>query len=253
MSKPVISNISSVLTCLQNQAFNFQPYASGAPTAWSATHLPAGLSIDATSGLISGAPTAPGVYVFGATATNSDGDSAPQVFAMGVQPSSALVAATCIEVVIDFATRLASIYGGTAAAAASSSTSASATASALPAALWTQRFNDGLYIHVTFIKNGVPAAGVNITSLQFALKEIDGDEPVVSSSSFAAASPGFVLHGSFSGAPLQAALQNYASDDGAAFVGLAEFEWVETLADTVTTVRGSTLPFGVKIWDSVNA
>jgi hypothetical protein len=58
---------------------SIQLTASNSPTAWSATGLPSGLSIDNT-GLISGTPSATGASSISVTATNGAGSSAPASF-----------------------------------------------------------------------------------------------------------------------------------------------------------------------------
>ena len=55
--------------------FRYQVLASGNPTAYSATGLPPGLSIEPTSGLIFGTPTSGGTFPVRVTATNSAGSS----------------------------------------------------------------------------------------------------------------------------------------------------------------------------------
>ncbi len=54
-------------------AFSFQITASGAPTSFGATPLPAGLSVSAATGLISGTPTAAGTTATTVSATNAGG------------------------------------------------------------------------------------------------------------------------------------------------------------------------------------
>ncbi len=55
------------------QPFSYQIVASGTPTSYGATGLPAGLSVDMTSGLIAGTPTAAGTFVINLGATNAGG------------------------------------------------------------------------------------------------------------------------------------------------------------------------------------
>lgn len=57
------------------QAFAYTATFSGAPTSYSATGLPSGLSIDAASGVISGTPNSAGTYIITLRATNGAGTS----------------------------------------------------------------------------------------------------------------------------------------------------------------------------------
>ncbi len=69
---PVITS-SLTASGTVNHAFSYQITASNTPTIFSATVLPAGLSINRTTGLISGTPTAPGVTSLALAAANSAG------------------------------------------------------------------------------------------------------------------------------------------------------------------------------------
>jgi len=73
---PEISSATSANGTL-GSVFNYAITASSNPTSYSATGLPAGLSLDSLSGLISGTPTASGkiVVTLGATNTNGTGTS----------------------------------------------------------------------------------------------------------------------------------------------------------------------------------
>ena len=62
------SNASTSVT--QSGAFNFQVAVSGTPFSFTATGLPSGLSINSTTGLISGTSTATGVYSVTVNAAN---------------------------------------------------------------------------------------------------------------------------------------------------------------------------------------
>ena len=68
----------------RNLPFNFQVTASGSPTNYAATSLPAGLSISPSTGKISGTPTTNGTYNITLSATNGSGTgSAPLIFIVG--------------------------------------------------------------------------------------------------------------------------------------------------------------------------
>ena len=69
---PAITSLGTA-TANQTVPFTYQITASNAPTSYSATDLPSGLSIDSATGLISGTPTTMGTFVATITATNSGG------------------------------------------------------------------------------------------------------------------------------------------------------------------------------------
>lgn len=60
-------------TAIVGNAFNYQIVANGSPTSYNASGLPAGLSLDATTGIISGTPTALGMSEVTIYATNTNG------------------------------------------------------------------------------------------------------------------------------------------------------------------------------------
>ncbi len=83
---PSIGSANSI-NAVANQAFSFQATASFSPTSWTASGLPAGLTIN-SSGLISGTTTLTGTFNVTLTATNAGG-SGTQALTMNVylQPS----------------------------------------------------------------------------------------------------------------------------------------------------------------------
>jgi hypothetical protein len=72
VTAPVISS-SLAQSGTVGSAFNYQITASGSPTSFGATGLPAGLSLDTTTGAITGTPTGAGSYNVTVSATNSAG------------------------------------------------------------------------------------------------------------------------------------------------------------------------------------
>jgi Putative Ig domain/Abnormal spindle-like microcephaly-assoc'd, ASPM-SPD-2-Hydin len=73
--KPAVPVITSMTTAsgTVGSAFSYQVTASNTPTSYGATGLPAGLSVNSTSGLISGTPTTAGTSIATLSASNSGG------------------------------------------------------------------------------------------------------------------------------------------------------------------------------------
>ena len=85
---PAITSLGTA-TANQTVPFTYQITASNSPTSYSATGLPSGLSLDSTTGLISGTPTSMGTFVATITATNSGGSgSTPLTFTVLTGPPS---------------------------------------------------------------------------------------------------------------------------------------------------------------------
>jgi hypothetical protein len=78
VSSPSADLITSTVTATAAVGIPFQYAitATGVPTAFSAGGLPAGLTLDGTSGLITGSPTTAGVYTVALGATTSSGGAA---------------------------------------------------------------------------------------------------------------------------------------------------------------------------------
>jgi len=69
---PVITSGMSAIT-LEGQPFFYQITATNAPTSYDATGLPAGLTVDTGTGLISGTPFVSGTFAINLSATNTAG------------------------------------------------------------------------------------------------------------------------------------------------------------------------------------
>lgn len=68
------------------QAFSYQIVATNTPTSFAATGLPAGLSVNAATGLVSGTPTTAGSATVGLSATNASG-TGTATLSLTIQPA----------------------------------------------------------------------------------------------------------------------------------------------------------------------
>lgn len=75
---PVVSSAASASGIVGN-SFSYQIAATNSPTSYSASSLPAGLSLNSASGLISGSPIAGGTSIVTVSATNGHGTGTKQV------------------------------------------------------------------------------------------------------------------------------------------------------------------------------
>jgi hypothetical protein len=66
---------SNYASAFINIAFSYSIIATEAPTSYAATNLPSGLSVNSSTGVISGTVTTPGVYTITISATNPFGTS----------------------------------------------------------------------------------------------------------------------------------------------------------------------------------
>jgi hypothetical protein len=85
MPIPVIDPATSVQSYRVGERVYLQLNASEAPTAWTATGFPAGLSFDTAVGLFSGFPTVPGTGNMRVQCLNATGSSLEVVIAWGVE------------------------------------------------------------------------------------------------------------------------------------------------------------------------
>src|SRR5204862_27432 len=84
-AKPVITSSLSA-TGQVGVAFSYQITATNNPTSFNATGLPAGLSVNTSTGLISGTPTTAGTYSVTISATNAGGTGSATLTLTVVNP-----------------------------------------------------------------------------------------------------------------------------------------------------------------------
>jgi Putative Ig domain/Immunoglobulin domain/Immunoglobulin I-set domain len=80
----------------QGAALSYTITATNSPTSFAATGLPAGLSIDTSTGVISGTPTAPQVATVAISAANSFGSSLPRNVILTIGSFSAITSTTTL-------------------------------------------------------------------------------------------------------------------------------------------------------------
>jgi len=215
MPAPVISNTTSVLGFRKKQEFAYQPYASNTPASWTATGLPTGVTINTTTGLISGAATIPGVYVVSLTASNADGASTPHQIAIGIEDGP-LNDSIGIELNVDVRT-------GYVAASGQSQPDPD------KPVLFAKR-GDVLFLDVGFWRDDV-LQDLPIADLKFQLREFDGETILVASNGMiedigTSDAPRYRIAVDFSGTELEGVLGGYEGDLRTGFLAIAELQWI---------------------------
>jgi uncharacterized delta-60 repeat protein len=84
---PVVTSASTA-TATVGSGFSFTLTASGSPTSFSATGLPGTFTLDSTTGVISGTPTAPGTFQAQVRAANAVGSGPQAVLVITVNPAA---------------------------------------------------------------------------------------------------------------------------------------------------------------------
>jgi hypothetical protein len=84
---PVITSAGTA-NGIVGQAFSYQITATNTPTSFAATGLPTGLSLNGTTGLLSGTPTTAGTTTITLTATNAGGTSNPASLTLTVSAAA---------------------------------------------------------------------------------------------------------------------------------------------------------------------
>ena len=220
MAIPIIDLTSSVLGYPQWQAFQYQPYAvtDSAITAWTCSTLPAGITVDAATGLFSADGSTPaGVYVIGLGCVNGSGASATVKVTIGIGPAiysnpgtlgaNVYVDGESGEVTTDIASGL-QIKAG-----------------------------DDVLLYVQFRKGATNIDYGTLTELKLTLKEFEPDASIMVGDEFAkvgsGASTNYILYVQAVSSSLAAALSSYEADTGTLFTATAELEWKQPNDTTV--------------------
>lgn len=233
MPRPIISTYSSVQYGLQNLPLAFHPAAINTPTSWSAERLPVGMTINASTGLISGTPTLAGTFETTVYATNAAGVSDPVIFPFGIIASISDPAANVTDIVIDLITRQVRLLD------------VPPTAAYLGAA----KFGDTELFRVRWEKRGVPVVLTITGGPTFVVKKYE-PEPVLVESGAAVHQGGgvYVVPVTFTGDALLGGLSEEERDDETAMVARCEWSWVASNAlGGPGTVAQSSASFGYKI------
>ena len=227
MAIPVINLTTSVLGYGQWEQWSYQPWATGltGSNTWSSSTLPAGMTLDPTSGLISGAATVAGVYNVGITVSNSNGVSVPVMLTIGIE-AKAYSSHSGVDLFVNAAT------GEVTTSLIKNEVKTDALAPVFAAKEGENRL---AYIH--FHKDGTILDLGTLTKLEFAMKEFDPDATVVVSQdvpgevTFLKTGSGtetvYILHINFDGDALANSLTNYEADEGTTYDGIAEIAWDE--------------------------
>jgi hypothetical protein len=246
-TEPVIVSTQSVLGFAQWQAFAFQPGAINTPTAWVASSLPPGVSIDGASGLISGAASLPGVYVISVTCSNSAGSNTA-TFTIGIE-AAAPTLSTDLDVTWDLLANKVTL---------TSAITPAGDAGPQGAPLTLVKYGADLILSVTVQKAGsvldLDITGVS-NAFTLSLKELEGDGVLVASDAFQKLGTGgdarYRVHVALAGDPLKGALSNYPDDKEEEFAALCELILISnnplsgTFGPSTLTLKSDTFSLAV--------
>ena len=213
MPIPIIDPTTSILTGIKGSFFSYQPAATETPTSWAATGLPAGITINGTTGLISGTPTTSGTFNVKLVATNGSGASVAIYAAIGIEANQ-LEAGAGVEIDIELETGF--VRGPYAAAS--------------DFALYAKS-GDLIPLLIGFTKGGV-LQPLPLALLRVALKEYETESRVSLNDGAEFETIGsydttrFRVLADFSSATITNWLANYEADEGTHFIALGEVEAV---------------------------
>lgn len=227
MPSPVIDPRTSILSIAEGGAFNFRPAATNSPASWAASGLPDGLSINTSTGAITGTVTAEsGIYHVTLTATNGSGTGElVLVIPVFVSPD-VITGELTVEINVDIITGAVTVVGMVGAELSPPTTEQRD--DGLRRAVMLVKDGDRFPVSIGFTRDGV-LQDLDLATLRMKAKEFepegalnlldDNFEKVGEGASTRYKSVINVEHDQFA-----AILSNYEADSGTYFDALAEIE-----------------------------
>lgn len=218
MPIPIIDPETSVQSHRVGDAVYFQANASGSPTLWAATGLPAGLSLATSTGLVTGSPTAAGVYDARFKAQNGDGWSDEATLTWGIEVAD-YTQDDSVEVDVDVSTGQVSFPGGGGGGFG--------------------KLGDSVVLMIGFTKRGV-LLDLPIALLRIGFKEFD-DSPTIwlSDGDFTRVgsdeSTRFRIIATLERSAFAASVSGYTEDKETIMDAVAEIEWMVSNTDPSLT------------------
>jgi len=178
---PTIDTRTSEQSWLTGRPQEWQPSATNSPTSWSATGLPSGVSINTSTGLVSGTPTTRGVALASIIAANAHGDSDALLVPFSVRGSAGISQdpADQLALIIDFdlTTNEISIPGIDPPAAIDVEQLATETATTrIKREMMRVKSGEVFPILVGFKRNGV-LQDISVNTLELAARENEPEQP----------------------------------------------------------------------------
>lgn len=243
MPAPTISAASSILGYRRNETFEFQPAATDSPTSWTAVGLPSGISINSSTGKISGSAGTAGVYVLTVSATNASGTGTMQ-FVLGISSEVAPdVASDQMVINVTLPDGRVTVPG----------TTAQPTQAGQIPSLFSLKSGDTRMMVVRFLDASGTRVDLTLATLKITLKELEPEGAIATASNFVKTGSGataqFEIPLTLTDSALAAALSNYEADAGTTFPALAEIEWTRSITHNGSplTLRSSTPTFRVTL------
>jgi hypothetical protein len=255
---PVVDTAQGVLGYNVNEYFEFQPAATNFPSNWSAVGLPAGVTINADTGLISGYSAVKGQYNVLVRSSNVVGVSAPVTFFIGIDDTTAMdppivppvegtfLTGIILPLYIDLVTKRCS----------ASSPAATETVAVDEPILFLKEGDTFLLAPRFYRRSGTTVqwpAMPTLTDVRFALKNDESEAVLVESGTPFLYSatwilPVVVTEGALADAFVDGTPGAEISKRMAAFVGVGEISWEYDITQGEgMTILNSTRAFGVSV------